>query len=141
MKIIIILLFGLLLTNCSNQKKVIKSPNDLQSFVNVFCEKHKSTDKIIKVCSNGFSKDLNIATQKSLISGKLKLADIVSHSLVSNEIVTHKESGKGIVKTYDLNATSTLDEVSISNYRVVHTKVILEKGGYRVMHLLSLKIS
>ena len=141
MRIIIILLFGLLLTNCSNQKKVIKSPNDLQSFVNVFCEKHKSTDKIIKVCSNGFSKDLNIATQKSLISGKLKLADIVSHSLVSNEIVTHKESGKGIVKTYDLNATSTLDEVSISNYRVVHTKVILEKGGYRVMHLLSLKIS
>ena len=141
MKIIIILLFGLLLTNCSNQKKVIKSPNDLQSFVNVFCEKRKSTDKIIKVCSNGFSKDLNIATQKSLISGKLKLADIVSHSLVSNEIVTHKESGKGIVKTYDLNATSTLDEVSISNYRVVHTKVILEKGGYRVMHLLSLKIS
>ena len=141
MKIIIILLFGLLLTNCSNQKKVIKSPNDLQSFVNVFCEKHKSDDKVIKVCSNGFSKDLNIATQKSLISGKLKLADIVSHSLVSSEVVTHKESGKGIVKTYDLNATSTLDEVSISNYRVVHTKVILEKGGYRVMHLLSLKIS
>ena len=141
MKIIIILLFGLLLTNCSNQKKVIKSPNDLQSFVNVFCEKHKSDDKVIKVCSNGFSKDLNIATQKSLISGKLKLADIVSHSLVSNEVITHKESGKGIVKEYSLEATSTLDEVSISNYRVVHTKVILEKGGYRVMHLLSLKIS
>ena len=141
MRVIIILLFGLLLTNCSNQKKVIKSPNDLQSFVNVFCEKHKSTDKIIKVCSNGFSKDLNIATQKSLISGKLKLADIVSHSLVSSEVVTHKEGGKGIIKTYDLEATSTLDEVSISNYRVVHTKVILEKGGYRVMHLLSLKIS
>ena len=141
MRVIIILLFGLLLTNCSNQKKVIKSPNDLQSFVNVFCEKHKSTDKIIKVCSNGFSKDLNIATQKSLISGKLKLADIVSHSLVSNEIVTHKESGKGIVKTYDLNATSTLDEVSISNYRVVHKKIIKENNGWRVMHLLSLKIS
>ena len=141
MRVIIILLFGLLLTNCSNQKKVIKLPNDLQSFVNVFCEKHKSTDKIIKVCSNGFSKDLNIATQKRMISGKLKLADIVSHSLVSNEIVTHKESGKGIVKTYDLNATSTLDEVSISNYRVVHKKIIQENGGWRVMTLLSLKVS
>ena len=140
MRVIIILLFGLLLTNCSNQKKVIKSPNDLQSFVNVFCEKHKSTDKIIKVCSNGFSKDLNIATQKSLMSGKLKLADIVSHSLVSSEVITHSEN-KSIVKTYNLEATSTLNEVSISNYRVVHTKVILEKGGYRVMHLLSLKIS
>ena len=104
MRVIIILLFGLLLTNCSNQKKVIKSPNDLQSFVNIFCEKpsYKSTEKVIKVCSNGFSKDLNIATQKSLISGKLKLADIVSHSLVSSEIVTHKESGKGVVRRMTL---------------------------------------
>jgi|TARA_B110000285_G_scaffold132202_1_gene148405 hypothetical protein len=135
-------MFGLLLTNCSNQKKVIKSPDDLQSFVNIFCEKpsYKSTEKVIKVCSNGFSKDLNIATQKSLMSGKLKLADIVSHSLVSSEVITHSEN-KSIVKTYNLEATSTLNEVSISNYRVVHTKVILEKGGYRVMHLLSLKIS
>ena len=96
MKIIIILLFGVLLTNCSNQKKVIKSPDDLQSFVNVFCEKHKSTDKVIKVCASEFSKDLNIATNKSLLNAKLKLADIVSHSLVSNEVITHKE-GKGIV--------------------------------------------
>ena len=133
-------MFGLLLTNCSNNKKVIKSPDDLRNFVNVFCEKHKSDDKVIKVCSNGFSKDLNIATQKSLISGKLKLADIVSHSLVSNEVITHKE-GKGIVKTYDLKATSTLNEVSINNYRVLHKKVITENGGYRVMTLLSLKVS
>jgi hypothetical protein len=140
MRVIIILLFGLLLTNCSNQKKVIKSPDDLQSFVNVFCEKHKSTDKVIKVCASEFSKDLNIATNKSLLNAKLKLADIVSHSLVSNEVITHKE-GKGIVKTYDLNATSTLDEVSISNYRVVHKKILKENGGWRVMHLISLKIS
>ena len=141
MKIIIILLFGFLLTNCSNKNaKIIKSPDDLQTFVNVFCEKHKSTDKIIKVCASEFSKDLNIATNKSLMNAKLKLADIVSHSLVSNEVITHKE-GKGIVKTYDLNATSTLDEVSISNYRVVHKKIIKENNGWRVMHLLSLKIS
>ena len=140
MKIIIILLFGILLTNCSNQKKVIKSPDDLQTFVNVFCEKHKSTKDVIRVCASEFSKDLNIATNKSLLNAKLKLADIVSHSLVSNEVITHKE-GKGIVKTYDLNATSTLDEVSISNYRVVHKKIIKENGGWRVMHLLSLKIS
>ena len=134
-------MLGILLQNCSSKNvKIIKSPDDLQTFVNVFCEKHKSTDKVIKVCASEFSKDLNIATNKSLMNAKLKLADIVSHSLVSNEVITHKE-GKGIVKTYDLNATSTLDEVSISNYRVVHTKVILEKGGYRVMHLLSLKIS
>ena len=134
-------MFGLLLTNCSNKNvKIIKSPDDLQTFVNVFCEKHKSTNKVIKVCASEFSKDLNIATNKSLMNAKLKLADIVSHSLVSNEVITHKE-GKGIVKTYDLNATSTLDQVSISNYRVVHKKIIQENGGWRVMTLLSLKVS
>ena len=140
MRIIIILMFGLLLTNCSNQKKVIKSPDDLQTFVNVFCQKHSSTEKVIKVCASEFSKDLNIATNKSLLNAKLKLADIVSHSLVSNEVITHKE-GKGIVKEYSLEATSSLSDVSISNYRIVHKKIIKENGGWRVMHLLSLKIS
>jgi hypothetical protein len=140
MRIIIILLFGLLLQNCSgNNKKVIKSPNDLQSFVNVFCEKHKSTDKVIRVCTQSISKDLNIAENKALMNAKLKLADIVSHSLVSKEIITHKE-GKGIVKTYDLEATSTLDEVSISNYRVVHKKILKENGKWRVLILAELKI-
>ena len=106
---------GLLLQNCSSKNARIKSPNDLKSFVNEFCTspKNTSTDKVIKVCASEFSKDLNIAENKSLLNAKLKLADIVNHSLVSNEVITHKE-GKGIVKTYDLNATSTLDEVSIS---------------------------
>ena len=110
--------------------------------MNEFCTspKNTSTDKVIKVCASEFSKDLNIAENKSLLNAKLKLADIVNHSLVSNEVITHKE-GKGIVKTYDLNATSTLDEVSISNYRVVHKKIIQENGGWRVMTLLSLKVS
>ena len=140
MRIVLILMFGLLLTNCSNQnKKVIKSPDDLQSFVNVFCEKYKSTDKVIRVCTQSISKDLNIAENKALMNAKLKLADIVSHSLVSKEIITHKE-GKGIVKTYDLEATSTLDEVSISNYRVVHKKILKENGKWRVLILAELKI-
>ena len=141
MRIIIILLFGLLLQNCSgNNKKVIKSPNDLQSFVNVFCEKHKSTDKVIRVCTQSISKDLNIAENKALMNAKLKLADIVSHSLVSKEIITHNESGK-ITKTYDLSATSTLDQVSISNYRVVHKKILKENGKWRVLIIAELKIT
>ena len=135
-------MFGLLLQNCTSKNARIKSPNDLKSFVNEFCTspKNTSTEKVIKVCASEFSKDLNIAENKSLLNAKLKLADIVNHSLVSNEVITHKE-GKGIVKTYDLNATSTLDEVSISNYRVVHKKILKENGGWRVMHLISLKIS
>ena len=142
MRIILILMCGLLLQNCSSKNAQIKSPNDLKSFVNDFCTspKNTSTEKVIKVCASEFSKDLNIAENKSLLNAKLKLADIVNHSLVSNEVITHKE-GKGIVKTYDLNASSTLDEVSISNYRVVHKKIIKENGGWRVMTLLSLKVS
>ena len=142
MRIILILMCGLLLQNCSSKNAQIKSPNDLKSFVNDFCTspKNTSTEKVIKVCASEFSKDLNIAENKSLLNAKLKLADIVNHSLVSNEVITHKE-GKGIVKTYDLNASSTLDEVSISNYRVVHKKIIQENSGWRVMTLLSLKVS
>ena len=140
MRIILILMCGLLLQNCSSKNAQIKSPNDLKSFVNDFCTspKNTSTEKVIKVCASEFSKDLNIAENKSLLNAKLKLA--VNHSLVSNEVITHKE-GKGIVKTYNLNASSTLDEVSISNYRVVHKKIIQENGGWRVMTLLSLKVS
>ena len=142
MKIILILMCGLLLQNCSSKNARIKSPNDLKSFVNDFCTspKNTSTDKVIKVCASEFSKDLNIAENKSLLNAKLKLADIVSHSLVSNEVITHKE-GKGIVKEYSLEATSTLDEVSISNYRVVHKKILKENGGWRVLILAELKIS
>ena len=141
MKIILILMFGLLLQNCSNKNaKIIKSPDDLQSFVNIFCAKNTSTDKVIRVCASEFSKDLNIAENKSLMNAKLKIADIVNHSLVSKEIITHKE-GKGIVKTYNLTATSTLDEVSISNYRVVHKKILKENGKWRVLILAELKIS
>ena len=141
-KIMSVIMLSLLLTNCSSKNARIKSPNDLKSFVNDFCThpKNTSTEKVIKVCASEYSKDLSIAESKSLMNAKLKLADIVSHSLVSNEIITHSENGK-IIKTYDLKATSTLNEVSINNYRVLHKKIITENGGFRVMTLLSLKIS
>ena len=140
-QIMSVMIISLLLTNCSNQnKKVIKSPDDLQSFVNVFCAKYSSTEKVIRVCTQSISKDLNIAENKALMNAKLKLADIVSHSLVSKEVITHAE-GKGITKTYNLEATSTLDEVSISNYRVVHKKILKENGKWRVLILAELKIT
>ena len=49
MKILSIIIIGLLVTNCSNSyvknKKTITSPDDLQKFVNVYCDKNKSTKK------------------------------------------------------------------------------------------------
>ena len=71
MKILSIIIIGLLVTNCSNSyvknKKTITSPDDLQKFVNVYCDKNKSTNKVIKVCGNGWSKDLNISENKAIL--------------------------------------------------------------------------
>ena len=62
MRIIIVILCGLLISNCSNSyvknKKTINSPNDLMKFTNVWCDKNKSTDNIIKMCGQGWSKDV-----------------------------------------------------------------------------------
>ena len=145
MRIFLLLIIGMMLSNCSNSyvknKKTITSPNDLQKFVNVYCNKNKQTDKVIKVCGNGWSKDLNISENKAVLSAKIKIADITQHSIVSNEVVTHKETNKGIVKTYDLTADSKLEDVSIAGYKIVHKKVLKEKNGWRTLVLIEYKIS
>ena len=140
MRILSIVLIGLLLSNCNKSyvknKKIIKSPDDLQKFVNIYCDKNKSTDKIIKVCGNGWSKDLNISENKAILSAKIKIADMTEHSIVSNELVTHKEDSKGIVKTYNLTAESKLEDISIVGYKIVHKKVLKEKNGWRTLVLI-----
>ncbi len=146
MRIILIMIIGLMMSNCSNSsyvknKKTITSPDDLQKFINIYCNKNKQTDKVIKVCGNGWSKDLNISLSKAVLNAKISIADITQHSLVSNEVITHKENGKGITKTYDLTADSKLEEVSIAGYKIVHKKVLKEKNGWRTMVLLEYKIS
>ena len=145
MRIILIMIIGLMVSNCSNSsyvknKKKITSPDDLQKFINVYCNKNKQTDKVIKVCGNGWSKDLNISESKAVLSAKIKIADITQHSLVSSEVITHKENGKGITKTYDLNADSKLEDVSIAGYKIVHKKVLKEKSGWRTLVLLEFKL-
>ena len=145
MRILSIIIIGLLVTNCSNSyvknKTIIKSPDDLQKFVNIYCNKNKSTDKVIKVCGNGWSKDLNISENKAILSAKIKIADITQHSIVSNEIITHKENSKGINKTYDLTADSKLEDVSIAGYKRDDKKVLKEKSGWRTLVLIEYKIN
>ena len=145
MKILSIIIIGLLLSNCTNSyvnnKKAITSPDDLQKFVNVYCDKNKSTDKVIKVCGNGWSKDLNISENKAILSAKIKIADITEHSIISNELVTHKENSKGVVKTYNLTADNKLEDVSIAGYKIVHKKVLKEKNGWRTLVLIEYKNS
>ena len=145
MRILLIILVGILLSNCTNSyvknKKMITSPNDLQKFVNVYCQKNKSTSKVIKICGNGWSKDLNISENKAILSAKLKIADITSHSIVSNEVITHKENNKGVTKSYELQADSKLEDVSIIGYKIVHKKVLKEKNGWRTLVLIEYKIS
>ena len=145
MKILSIIIIVLLLSNCTNSyvknKKTIRSPGDLQKFVNVYCDKNKSTDKVIKVCGNGWSKDLNISENKAILSAKIKIADITEHSIISNELVTHKENSKGVVKTYNLTADNKLEDVSIAGYKIVHKKVLKEKNGWRTLVLIEYKNS
>ena len=145
MRIILITIIGLMVSNCSNNsyvknKKTITSPDDLQKFVNVYCDKNKQTDKVIKVCGNGWSKDLNISESKAVLSAKIKIADITQHLLASNEVITHKENEKGITKTYDLTADSKLEDVSVAGYKIVHKKVLKEKSGWRTLVLLEFNL-
>tara|TARA_A100001388_G_scaffold212573_1_gene162997 strand:- start:362 stop:775 length:414 start_codon:yes stop_codon:yes gene_type:complete len=129
-----------LLTNCSNSyvknKKIISSPNDLMKFTNVWCEKNKSTDKVIRMCGQGWSKDLTISEQKAIMDSKLKIADITQHSLIKNEKIIHKDNKKGIDKSYEMTAENILEEATISGYKIISKKVLKEKNGWRTMVLL-----
>ena len=140
MRITFILIMGFLLTNCSNSyvknKKIISSPNDLMKFTNVWCEKNKSTDKIIRMCGQGWSKDLTISEQKAIMDSKLKIADITQHSLIKNEKIIHKDNKKGIDKSYEMTAENILEEATISGYKIISKKVLKEKNGWRTMVLL-----
>ena len=140
MRITLILIMGFLLTNCSNSyvknKKIISSPNDLMKFTNVWCEKNKSTDKIIRMCGQGWSKDLTISEQKAIMDSKLKIADITQHSLIKNEKIIHKDNKKGIDKSYEMSAENILEEATISGYKIISKKVLKEKNGWRTMVLL-----
>ncbi len=140
MRITLILIMSFLLTHCSNSyvknKKIISSPNDLMKFTNIWCEKNKSTDKIIRMCGQGWSKDLTISEQKAIMDSKLKIADITQHSLIKNEKIIHKDNKKGIDKSYEMTAENILEEATISGYKIISKKVLKEKNGWRTMVLL-----
>jgi len=145
MRILIITIMSLILTNCTNSyvknKKTINSPNDLMKFTNVWCEKNKSTDNLIKMCGQGWSKDLTISEQKAIMDAKLKIADITQHSIIKSEKITHKENNKGVVKSYEMTADNILEEASVAGYKIISKKVLKEKNGWRTMVLLEFKNS
>ena len=145
MRILIIIIMSLILTNCTNSyvknKKTINSPNDLMKFTNVWCEKNKSTDNLIKMCGQGWSKDLSISEQKAIMDAKLKIADITQHSIIKSEKITHKENNKGVVKNYEMTADNILEEASVAGYKIITKKVLKEKNGWRTMVLLEFKNS
>ncbi len=145
MRILLIIIMSLILTNCTNSyvnnKKKISSPNDLMKFTNVWCEKNKSTDNLIKMCGQGWSKDLSISEQKAVMNAKLKIADIIQHSIVKSEKIKHKENAKGVIKSYEMNADNKLENVSMVGYKIITKKVLKEKNGWRTMVLIEYKNS
>ena len=145
MRILILTMISLILTSCTNSyvnnKKTISSPNDLMKFTNVWCEKNKSTDNLIKMCGQGWSNDLTISEQKAIMDAKLKIADITQHSIVKSEKITHKENNKGVVKKYEMIADNILNDASVAGYKIISKKVLKEKNGWRTMVLLEFKNS
>ena len=145
MRIFLILVIGIMLSNCSNSyvknKKTIVSPDDLMKFTNVWCEKQKQTKNTIKMCGQAWSKDQNISESKAIIDAKLKIADINQHSIVKSEKIIKKENSKGITQSYELNADNTLNEATIIGYKIVSKKVMKEKNGWRTMVLLEYKLT
>jgi len=123
-------------------KKMITSPNDLQKFVNVYCnKKEKNTDKVIRSCGVAWSKDLMISESKAIMDAKLKIADITQHTLVRNEKITHKENSKGVSKSYEMNADNQLTEATIAGYKVIHKKVLKEKNGWRTLVMIEYRLT
>ena len=145
MRIILIIIAALLLSNCTSSyvknKKNITSPNDLQKFTNIWCEKNKTTDKKILMCGSAWSKDLGISESKAIMIAKLKIADITSHTMVRSEEIMHKENNKGVVKNYEMKADNQLIDVTIAGYRILHKKILKEKNGWRTMVLLEYKLT
>ena len=145
MRIFLIMIIGIMLSNCSNSyvksKKTITSPDDLMKFTNVWCEKQKQTNNTIKMCGQGWSKDLNISENKAIIDAKLKIADIAQHSIIKSEKIIKKENSKGLTQSYELNADNTLNDVTIAGYKIISKKVMKEKNGWRTMVLLEYKVT
>tara|TARA_B100001245_G_C22811501_1_gene390788 strand:- start:590 stop:928 length:339 start_codon:yes stop_codon:yes gene_type:complete len=110
-------------------------------FTNIWCDKNKTTDNVIKMCGQGWSKDLTISESKAIMDAKLKIADITQHTLMRNEQITHKENGKGVVKSYEMKADNILEEATISGYKIISKKVMKEKSGWRTMVLIEYKLS
>ena len=144
MRILIITIMSLILTNCTNSyvknKKTINSPNDLMKFTNVWCDKNKSTDNLIKMCGQGWSKDLTISEQKAIMDAKLKIADITQHSIIKSEKITHKENNKGVVKNYEMTADNILEEASVAGYKIITKKVLKIKTCFSFLLLILLQI-
>ena len=145
MRIFLIMIIGIMLSNCSNSyvksKKTITSPDDLMKFTNVWCEKQKQTNNTIKMCGQGWSKNLNISENKAIIDAKLKIADISQHSIIKSEKIIKKENSKGLTQSYELNADNTLNDVTIAGYKIISKKVMKEKNGWRTMVLLEYKVT
>ena len=102
MRIILIILIGLMVSNCSNtyvkNKKNISSPNDLMTQLMFGVKRINLHDKVIYVWSRMVK--MTISEQKAIMDSKLKIADITQHSLIKNEKRFLKIIKKRIDKSY-----------------------------------------
>ena len=137
MKYILIMIAGLMLSNCSPQnyaqkKTVISNMSDFLKVNESVCNKYKSNNKKLYGCGTSTSKDFELAKSKALLQAKVLVSDTLSNSIIKSENQKVKEDSKnGITREYSSNETNQIFETNLSNYRIVYDKTFVESGRYR----------
>jgi len=139
MKILLIILLGLFLSNCSSSnltkldnKKNISGGTDLIETYGLVCNEYKNTNTEYFSCGSGLSNDLELARAKAILQAKLNIADVLGSTVVKNEKEQVTESTKdGLNKKYDSNISSQVFETTLNKYQIVWDKSFYENGKYR----------
>jgi hypothetical protein len=139
MKILLVFLMSLILSNCSssnlsklNDKSSISGGTDLIQTYGLVCNEYKNTNTEYFSCGSGLSNDLDLARAKAILQAKLNIADILGSTVIKNEKEQVTESTKdGLNKKYDSNISSQVFETTLNRYQIVWDKSFYENGKYR----------
>ena len=147
MKYILLIILPVMLTACASNVKQVEleeTPTTIRSasakikISNDFCgqEKYTASNIVIYGCGQGLSDDMELSKSKAILSAKVRVADIISSSIIKNETSTIKENIKGVKRTHDSSISNDVLEQQISLYRVVDSMVLLENGKYLTFVML-----
>jgi len=148
MKLWYVVILSLIVIGCSKtnlsqleDKKIITAGEDLIFTQSIICNEHKSSNNSLFACGTGISSDIEISRKQAILSAKVFLADQISATVVKNESSNVKETTKdGLVKSYTLNESNSVNDTILNRYQVVYDKVFYDGGKYRSFVILKISI-